>query len=62
MSERTAICQQCNTEYERFTIFYTKDAATMEKWKIVRDGKGLDKLCKDCFVEEMEPHKGFALS
>lgn len=60
--EHHARCQKCDTTYERYTIFFTKDEPTLAKREFVRDVKGLDKLCKDCFVEEMEPHKGFALS
>ncbi len=37
------------------------DASTLMQRERVRNDKGLDKLCKDCFVEEMEPHLEFAM-
>lgn len=56
-----AICQHCDTKYERYNIFFKKDEMTIGKHKFLRETKGLDKLCKDCYVEEMEPFLEFAL-
>ena len=56
-----AVCQKCDSTYERYTIFYKDDVATLTQREQVRNDKSLDKLCKDCFVEEMEPHLEFAL-
>lgn len=57
----TAICQGCDTEYERYTIFWTDDTDTLHKRDEVRTIKGLDKLCPDCLKAEMDPHLAFAI-